>query len=98
MNKRAPTGPARSNNYSISDKTTIDKDESYEWEKTIQNIPVKHYNYMSSEGQQVLQSTDCDKKPSSIPVVFLGPPHPTVKKGTPTITVPYSYFLEENLA
>jgi Ulp1 family protease len=30
--------------------------------------------------------------------VFLGPPHPTDKKGTPTITVPYSYFLEEDLA
>jgi hypothetical protein len=30
--------------------------------------------------------------------VFLGPPHPTDEKGTPTITVPYSYFLEEDLA
>jgi hypothetical protein len=53
LSKRAPTDPARSNNYSISDKTTIDKDESYEWEKMIQNNPVKPYISMSSEGQQV---------------------------------------------
>jgi hypothetical protein len=64
----------------------------------IQNIHVKPYISMSSESQQVRQSNACDKKPSSIPALHRGPPHPTDKKGTPTITVPYSYFLEKDLA
>jgi hypothetical protein len=65
---------------------------------TIEGIPVKPNNSDSIKTQLIHPSNDWNNKPSSIPPQFLGPHHPTDLKGTPTIRVPYSQFLEEDLA